>query len=110
MKKENLILFSAPTPEIKNNIKEYIFPETLKEKVMAYMPSDGSNKEAVEKYAGEWENYARQNNSEFILIDNSQRNEKVKDEIEKLNKANILVISGGNTFKLLKPPQRIWFR
>jgi dipeptidase E len=61
------------------------------------MPSDGSN--CPQKYIDEWKEYAKNNNTEFRYIDNSKPN--AEDEAEKLLSSNILMITGGNTFKLL---------
>lgn len=61
------------------------------------MPSDGAN--CPQKYVDEWKGYAQQHNAEFRYIDNSK--EKSAEEVEKLLDSNILVITGGNTFKLL---------
>lgn len=102
MEKDRLVLFSVPSPEIKREIQGFVFPEFLQNRVMVYMPSDGSDKESVEKYSKEWEEYARENRAEFEIIDNSQRGEEALAQASKLDRANILVISGGNTFKLMQ--------
>lgn len=94
---KRIVLFSTPTPTNIDRILGQIFPNELKDKVLAYMPSDGSN--APQKYIDEWKNYAEKYSAGFNLINNSK-----VDSLEEQNKllsSNILVISGGNTFKLL---------
>lgn len=61
------------------------------------MPSDGANISL--KYEKEWEGYAHKYGANFRVINNSKKN-AVK-ESKKLLEANILIITGGNTFKLL---------
>jgi len=61
------------------------------------MPSDGAN--CPQKYIDEWKRYAQEYKTEFRYIDNSK--EKSTEEVKKLHGSNILVITGGNTFKLL---------
>jgi len=69
----------------------------LKSKILAYMPSDGSN--IREEYLVQWQRFAQDYGAKFNLIDNSKKDSK--EEIRKLLSSNILVITGGNTFKLL---------
>ena len=94
---KRIVLFSTPTPTNIDKILEQIFPEDPKDKILAYMPSDGSN--ALQKYIDEWKGYADKNNAGFNLVNNSLVGSTV--EYDKLLNSNMLVISGGNTFKLL---------
>jgi len=94
---KRIVLFSTPTSTNINIVLEQIFPEDIKDKMLAYMPSDGSN--APQKYVDEWKGYAENNNAGFNLINNSLVGST--EERDKLLSSNILVISGGNTFKLL---------
>jgi len=94
---KRIVLFSTPTPTNIDKILKQIFPEELKNKVLAYMPSDGSN--PPQKYIDEWKSYAERYDADFNLINNFQI--ASKEERNKLLGSNILVISGGNTFKLL---------
>lgn len=98
---ERLILFSEPTVSVLERLKTQVFPEFLKERIFAYMPSDGANKEANSKYTPAWRQFAETNGASFIEIDNSKRGEEVEVETQKLLSASILMITGGNTFKLL---------
>ena len=61
------------------------------------MPSDGAN--CPQEFIDEWKGYAKKYKSEFRCINNSKVN--ASDEKKKLLGSNILVISGGDTFKLL---------
>src|SRR3989344_4952136 len=94
---KRIVLFSTPTPTNIDKILELIFPKELDNRVLAYMPSDGSN--APQKYIDEWKGYAKKNNAGFYLLNNSLVDST--EEYDKLLSSNILVISGGNTFKLL---------
>lgn len=92
-----IVLFSTPTPNNLIKILDLVFSKEIENKVFAYMPSDGAN--CPKKYRDEWSNYAEKNKTEFRYIDNSKKNST--DEVNKLLGANILIITGGNTFKLL---------
>ena len=61
------------------------------------MPSDGAN--CPQQYLDEWATYSQKHEAEFRYIDNSKENSE--EELLKLSNANILAITGGNTFKLL---------
>lgn len=90
------VLFSAITKTNKDKILEAILPEEIKEKRVAYMPSDGSR--IPQKYVDEWKSYVEPTGAEFCVVNNSISDEKEK---RKLLESNILIISGGNTFTLL---------
>ena len=92
-----IVLFSTPTPANIDKILELVFPKEIERKVCAYMPSDGAN--CPQKYQDEWKGYAEECGAEFIYIDNSKEN--ANDEFAKLLEATVLIITGGNTFKLL---------
>lgn len=94
---KRIILFSAPTPSNIDKMLSLIFPKEMAKKVFAYMPSDGAN--CPQKYRDEWKGYAEKHGAEFRYIDNSKEN--AVDEVNNLLEANILIITGGNTFKLL---------
>lgn len=96
---KRLVLFSNPTDEIINDLLELIFPDDIENKVAAYMPSDGAN--LKEKYINQWKEYAQKRKAKFVLIDNSQRGDAAKKEAEKVLEADILIITGGNTFTLM---------
>ncbi len=94
---KRIILFSTPTPSNLDKILSLVFPKEMERKIFAYMPSDGAN--CPQKYRDEWNGYAEKYGAEFIYVDNSKENSV--DEVSKLLTANILIITGGNTFKLL---------
>ncbi|MBI2420935.1 MAG: Type 1 glutamine amidotransferase-like domain-containing protein [Candidatus Levybacteria bacterium] len=94
---KRIILFSTPTPSNLDKILSLVFPKEIEHKVFAYMPSDGAN--CPQKYRDEWKGYAKKHGAKFVYVDNSKEN--ASDEVNKLIGANILIITGGNTFKLL---------
>jgi dipeptidase E len=94
---KRIILFSTPTPSNLDKILDLVFPKEIANKIFAYMPSDGAN--CPQEYSEEWKGYAQKHGAEFRYIDNSKKN--AVDEVSKLLGANILIITGGNTFKLL---------
>jgi dipeptidase E len=98
---KRLVLFSQPSPAVFEKLKTVLFPEFTKNKICAYMSAEGDNTEANNKYNPVWKEYIERNGAKFILVDNSKRGSIVSVEEEKLIQANILLISGGNTFKLL---------
>jgi len=95
---KRIILFSSPEGKHFDKILELTFPKELKNKVLAYMPSNGS--ETKQEYTDLWKSWARDHDTEFLFIDNSKVD--AKEEIKKLLSANVLVITGGNTFTLLR--------
>ncbi|MGI5898225.1 MAG: Type 1 glutamine amidotransferase-like domain-containing protein [Candidatus Dojkabacteria bacterium] len=95
---QRIILFSAPTKKNKEEIYKNLFPKEFKKKILGYMPSDANN--FPKKYTQRWRRVAKRYNAEFVYINNCANNSK--KQIEKLNSANILIITGGNTFSLLQ--------
>ena len=65
------------------------------------MPSDGGNIAANAKFNPIWQQFAENNQAKFVFIDNSKRGSGAVIEKQKILSSNILIISGGNTFKLL---------
>jgi dipeptidase E len=98
---ERLILFSQPSSTVWEKLDAALFPEYLMNRVFAYMPSEGDAAEANAQYTPLWEEYAKKNHAKLVFIDNSKRGPEAAIEAEKLKSANILMITGGNTFKLL---------
>jgi len=96
---KRVVLFS--TPDNNHNFQEIlnlIFPSNIKDKRPLFMPSLGIPN-TPHKYLNDWKGYANRHNLKIDFIDNSKIN--ATSEIEKLMKANILVISGGDPFQLL---------
>lgn len=100
MSPERLILFSEPLPTVMDSVKQKIFAS--KPKIFAYMPSDGSDEAANVKYTPFWQDLAESNNTKFLYLNNSLRGPVAVTETKRLFTADVLVITGGNTFKLLK--------
>ncbi|MBU1117915.1 Type 1 glutamine amidotransferase-like domain-containing protein [Patescibacteria group bacterium] len=98
---KKLVLFSQPSKEIFKKLKVELFPKFLTGRRFAYMPSDGSDQENNQKYLPVWKNFVEANQAEFIFVDNSQRGGLVNLEKQKILSADVLMITGGNTFKLL---------
>lgn len=99
---KRIILFSTPEGKHFDKILELTFPKELKNKVLAYMSSNGS--ETKQEYTDLWKSWAKDYDTEFLFIDNSKVD--AKEEIKILLSANILVITGGNTFTLLRNLKR----
>lgn len=101
---KRILLYSSPDGKSFSKILDLTFPKSIKNKILAYMPSNGAN--TKQKYTDKWEKHAKDNNTVFVFIDNLKRNDEAKKEINKLLSANILVITGGNTFALLDNLQK----
>lgn len=95
---KRIILFSQPTEKNIQQVTSALFPSEFQQKTMAYMPSNGIN--SKQKYTDYWKKIASQNQSGFSFVDNTNTKDP-EIEIEKLSKANVLIITGGNTFELL---------
>jgi dipeptidase E len=98
---KRLVLFSNPTPSVFEKLDDVLFPEFLSQKVFAYMPADGSTWEENAQYEPIWQKFAEIHGSKFISIDNSLRGKNAQYEKDKILSANILMITGGNTYTLM---------
>ena len=96
---ERLILFSQPTEQNSEKLFAHLFPEEMKGVRFAYMPSNGRNSQ--HKYSDYWKTVAEARGFDFVFIDNTAEAEDALEEARKLDSANILLITGGNTFELL---------
>jgi dipeptidase E len=101
---QRLILFSQPTENNSIELFDKLFPKDLKEKVFAYMPSSGRN--SKQQYTDYWKEVSTARGFEFLFIDNMQEGESANEEAQKLDNANVLLITGGNTFELLRNLKR----
>ena len=102
---KRLILFSNVTELAQQKVFPLMFPGEIQRKVFACMPSDGSLRgRRYELFTDSWRSIANQYNAEFLYIDNSK--EDSTEEKAKLNQANILLITGGNTCVLLRNLRR----
>lgn len=95
-----IVLFSQPSPQVFDQLASALFPDYITSPIFAYMPSEGDSKDN-EKYTPIWQDFAARNHSQFIFVDNSQRGDKAAVEAQKILSANILLITGGNTFALM---------
>ncbi|MHA1110775.1 MAG: Type 1 glutamine amidotransferase-like domain-containing protein [Promethearchaeota archaeon] len=101
---KRIVLFS----EIEKNtnsqdVLEAIFPNEIENKTMLFMPSGGINTN-YQHFYDEWERFCKEYGATFELVDNSiplEETEKVAYELQKIRQSNILVISGGDPFKML---------
>lgn len=94
---KRIVLFSTLTESNSKTILEQIFPKEIKTKVFSYVPSSGI--EGAELYIEQWRAIAQKFKAQFNVIDNSTYDHK---QHTKLLSSNIVVISGGNTFNLLR--------
>lgn len=100
-----IVSFSQPTDSSLKIISQELFKVKEKKK-FAYMPANGINNKS-KKYAPFWEGYVKDNsNYSFVKIDNSKVGKGVELEKDKILNADILLISGGNTFTLLRNIRR----
>lgn len=98
---KRLILFSLPTEKVKRSIESALFPEEIEYKKMAYMPAEGSlTREKYLAYEAQWKQWCKSKNTEFEVILNDAKD--IQSEIDKLNDCNILLVTGGNAYQLLK--------
>ncbi len=96
---KRIILFSQPTEKNSKKLFGAQFPKEIKIKTMAYMPANG--RETSQKYTDFWENVAKKHGAKFVFIDNMKEGKEAEVEKIKIKRANILLITGGNTFELL---------
>jgi dipeptidase E len=94
---KRIILFSTLTERNSESILDQIFPSDIQDKVFSYIPSNGI--EGAEQYIEQWREIAKTYEAQFNVIDNSLHDTKQQS---KLLSSNIVVISGGNTFSLLR--------
>lgn len=101
---KRIVLFSEITKNSNpQDVLNAIFPKELKNKKLLFMPSGGININ-YQHYYDEWKEFCSNYGASFDLIDNSippEDSQLVKFEEEKIRQSNILVISGGDPFKLL---------
>jgi peptidase E len=101
-----IVLFSDITNNINaKKVLKAIFSEEITEKRFLLMPSGGELfNPKYRKYYDEWEKICVQYNATFSMVNNSippEDKEKLSKEIKKIKQSNILVITGGDPFKLL---------
>src|SRR5882762_1500933 len=94
---ERIILFSTLTASNRKAVLGQLFPAAIQNKVFSYVPSSGVK--GSEPYIKQWREIAQEYGAQFNVIDNSMRD---AEEQRKLLSSSIVLISGGNTFSLLK--------
>lgn len=94
---KRVLLFSTLTESNSKTILDQIFPSDIQGKVFSFIPSSGI--EGAEPYIEQWREIAKIYEAQFNVIDNSLYDTKQQS---KLLASNIVVISGGNTFNLLR--------
>lgn len=94
---KRIVLFSDPEAVDEEKLLKLLFPKEIENKILAYLPCDGHNSPQI--YTDSCEQLAIKSGTKFIFIDNQKPLDS--GEAEKLKTANILLISGGNTFGLL---------
>jgi dipeptidase E len=94
---KRVVLFSTLTETNRKTILNQIFPKEITSKVFSYIPSSGVV--GAEPYIEEWRTIANEYGAKFNVIDNSVIDTQQQ---AKLLASNIIVISGGNTFNLLR--------
>lgn len=92
----SILLFSDLTETNKSTILNVLFSQDSNGKSFVYMPSGGVH--GAEDYILRWKDIAGKHGVNFYTVDNTSANQ---EESDKLLSADILVISGGNTFQLL---------
>lgn len=100
-----IILISQPTEEIIKMLDTELVSKSLKSKSFAYMPCEGDDPNN-EKYMPYWKELVKKHNVKFQFIDNSKSSESSKEEFQQIVDADILMITGGNTFRLLRNLRR----
>ena len=103
---KRLILFSHVLESVLQDVLPLIFPETFQPKIFACMPCDGSLMKGrrYELFVSSWSAIAKQQQAEFIFINNAE--DGGPEERDKLLRATILLITGGNVCALLRNLRR----
>ncbi len=94
---KRLVLFSSPKGRDFEKVIEAIFPGEIDNKVLAYIPTYKKYLDPV--FTQKWQNIATLHNTEFQYVDLLK--DETKEEVEKIRNANIIVMTGGNTFWLI---------
>src|SRR5215469_3747372 len=103
---KRLILFSHVLESVLHDVFPLMFPENFQPKIFACMPCDGSlmKGRSYELFVSSWNAIAQQYQAEFVYINNAE--EGGPEERNKLLRATILLITGGNVCALLRNLRR----
>jgi peptidase E len=80
-----------------DQLLDLIFPKQITQPILAYTPPNGQH--SPKKLTQTWKDLAAKRRSKFLFIDITSPNPQA--EKQKLLSANILVLTGGNTFTFL---------
>ena len=103
---KRLILFSHVLESVLQDVLPLMFPERLQPKIFACMPCDGSlmTGRRYELFVSSWKAIAQQYQAEFVFLNNASR--MGSEERDKLLRATVLLITGGNVCALLRNLRR----
>ena len=101
---KRVVLFSVPTATNIQKILDAFFPPELENRAFAYMPSDGAN--SKQKYADLWQAWVEGRGATFVPINNSLEGDTAATEAQKLLTCDVLCMTGGNTYTLLRNLRR----
>ena len=92
----NVLLFSDLTEANKDTILSILFPHVKTKESFVYMPSNGT--QGAGDYISEWKKISEGFGARFGVVDTTSSSPQKKN---KLLNAEVVLISGGNTFQLL---------
>jgi len=102
---KRILLFSHVIEEAQQRVFPLLFPDELSPKIFACMPANGGLRgRSYEVFCDSWRAIADRYHAEFVYIDNAK--EEAEEEWVKLQRANILCITGGNACLLLRNLRR----
>lgn len=93
---KRIILFSNPIDSVMPKIESKIFDKNLENKKIGYLVPAGKDK-IQDKYLNPWLNRAEKFDYELTILDSKSR-----QDAEKINNLNNLIVTGGNAFEMLK--------
>lgn len=93
-----IILYTKPTENVLRELKRLLFIENPENTKFGYMPAEGDHVNN-KTFLPMWQEFANKGGAELIYIDNCAENPLA--EIAKLDSCTSLMITGGNTFRLL---------
>jgi dipeptidase E len=93
-----IILFSSPSESAMQIVKQHIFNPDLKDKRIAFVPSEGMTS-YKEEYKLVWDEWAKEHGFELVYVDLAA--EDFEKERNKITGIKNVFITGGNTFTLM---------
>lgn len=94
-----IILYTKPTENVFRELNKLLFVETPDNTKFGYMPAEGDHVNN-ETFLPIWKEFAEKGGAKLIYLNNCAENPLA--EIAKLDSCTSLMITGGNTFRLLK--------